>query len=58
MEVSILCGQEIQLVLYDDNKKKLVVYQSSDSFTTKKIEKIRQNMGGNQYFEHYDNNQY
>ena len=29
MELSLLCGQEVMLTIFDKKKKKLVVYQSS-----------------------------
>jgi len=29
MELSLLCGQDVMLAIYDKNKKKLVLYQST-----------------------------
>ena len=33
MELSILCGQDIQLIMWDRMKKKMVAYQSTPDFT-------------------------
>jgi len=32
MEMSLLCGQKIHLVIYDEIKENLVVYRSDDQF--------------------------
>ena len=38
MEVSLLCGQQVLLAIYDEQKSKLVLYESSNSFNTKKVD--------------------
>lgn len=40
MELSILCNQDIQIVIYDKQKNRMVVYQNDPNFTSKKICKI------------------
>ena len=40
MELSILCGQDVMLTIYDKEKKKLVQYQSDATFGPEKIKDL------------------
>ena len=38
MEMSMLCGQEVSVVLHDPIKSKLVIFRSAADFNMKKID--------------------
>lgn len=40
MELSILCGQDVSVIIHDKKKKSLVVYRSTPDFTSNKIDRI------------------
>ena len=40
MELSKLCGVDVQLVVFDKEKKRLVQYNSSDEFSSKVVEEM------------------
>ena len=59
MEISMLCNQEVELVIFDKDKSKLVVYNSSDEFNCKVVKDLC-NRNYTQYrdFEKYTNVDY
>ena len=40
MELSLLCTQDIMMAIYDQDKRKMVLYQSSNTFGPKAVENI------------------
>ena len=40
MELSLLCGQEIMMAIYDKKKHKLVMYQSSKEFNPLEVNRL------------------
>ena len=40
MELSLLCGQDILMAIYDKHKQKLVIYQSTADFTPSKVNEL------------------
>ena len=40
MELSMMCQQELYLVIYDKEQKRLITYQNDMSFNTKIVSKL------------------
>jgi hypothetical protein len=40
VEMSLLCGQDVMLTMYNKDNKKLVVYQSTPEFTVAKVKDL------------------
>ena len=40
MELSLLCGQEVMMAIFDKKKKKLVIYQSTQEFDPKEVNRL------------------
>ena len=58
MEMSILCGQEVAVYIYDRERKKFVTYNSTSNFDYSKIgDHIKRHSKNNQ-FEQYTNADY
>ena len=56
MQLSFLCGQDIYLSIFDQEKQKLVVYQSSDKYDAKTVWRAENSdLKLQQYFEKYTN---
>ena len=58
MELSVLCGQDISLVIHDRRKSKLIIFRSSEDFTSEKVENLHIALGKNELFENYTNKDY
>lgn len=58
MELSILCGQHINLIIYDKEREKLVNYQSTDDFDPKTVYRLTRTKTQSQMYEEYSNNDY
>ena len=59
MELSILCGQQIFLTLFDESKQKLVVYKSSADLSSLKIRDLFcEEYMKSQDFEYYTDENY
>ena len=60
IEISILCGQEVFISIFDEEKEKLVQYSSSEELTLSKVVDAH-NMHGNiwdQKYVHYIDDDY
>ena len=56
MQLSMLCGQEVYLSIFDEDKQKLVVYQSSDKYDAKTVWKAENSdLKLQQFYEKYSN---
>jgi hypothetical protein len=59
IEMSVLCGQDILLVMFDREKQKLYEYKSSDEFDVKVARRLLSPETRMQFhFEQYSNNSY
>jgi len=58
MELSMLCGQDVSLIIHDRRKSKLVIYRNTEEFNSNKIEFLHNALGENDLFENYTNNHY
>jgi len=58
MEISMLCGQDVTLVIHDRRKSKLVTFQSSSDFNAEKVEYLTKALKTNDLYENYSNKDY
>ena len=58
MEISLLCGQDLFLTLYDPEKKKLISYQSSNYFDLERVRKLNFAKHEKNSHEKYTNEDY
>lgn len=59
IEMSVLCGQDILLVMFDREKQKLYEYKSSEEFDARVVRKLLSPDTRMQFhFEQYSNNNY
>ena len=59
MEMSLLCGQQVAVHIYDSVKSKLVIYQSTPDFDIRRISSLVESpIANNGMFELYTNEHY
>ena len=58
MELSILCDQDISLVISDKSRNKMVIYQSCQGFTVSKASRIQKMSCNITDYEEYSNDDY
>ena len=57
IELSMLCGQEVYISIFDRNKGKLVEYSSSEDLTLNKVTEVHKkhsNLSDEQYVHYID----
>ena len=59
MELSLMCGQELGIFIYDKHINRLIVYESTPNFTIDKIKRINDQFNNRgDLFEKYTNHDY
>ena len=58
MEMSMLCGQDVNLVIHDRRKSKFVIFRSTDDFDSKKVDYLENALNDNALFETWTNKGY
>lgn len=58
MELSMLCDQEIFLVIFDRSKEKVVLYTNHEDFNMEEVAKYYPRLENTEGHEHYVNDDY